>query len=458
LSHNKPHRLRLISMPAPITYNDAIQALNSRGNEVHGMHLGLGRIAAIAEELGHPQQCAPVVHIAGTNGKGSVAAMTESILRFAGLKTGLYTSPHLVRLEERIRVNGRNITPKAFTRAASRVLSAEEKLLSEGRINRNLTYFEFVTACAFLHFADSRVEVAVIEVGLGGTLDATNIVKPAVAVITGVAKDHQKILGNSLGAIAREKAGIIKHGTIVVSGCCRGVARKVIRSRAANCGARLMEWERDFAAGMVSETNGKCVIDLHSPLRHYSALRLPLAGRHQVRNASLAVIAVEQLAGEFLNSRDIRSGLSAAVWPGRMQEFCCPRRTFLDGAHNPEGSGILADHLGRIRHGKIQLVFGAMQDKDIRRMGRILFPLADSVHLAALRNERAAQPREMAAGFPEFETRIRQYADSAQALQAAWAECSADGLVVVTGSLYLIGELLPLIERSAYRSNFRPTK
>ncbi len=428
-------------------YRAAIRILNSRGNEVHGIHLGLSRIRAMMTSLGNPHLQAPVIHIAGTNGKGSVAAMTESILRHAGLKTGLYTSPHLVRLEERIRINGRNITRGAFAASADPVLACESALLSSGAIQRPLTYFEFLTACAFVHFARSRIEVAIVEVGLGGALDATNVVEPAVAVITGVARDHQNILGNSIAGIAREKAGVVKAGITVLSGCTIGAAQRIVRQRARECEARLLELDRELRARIVSEKAGLCTIELTTPLRRYSSLRLPLAGRHQARNATLAIAAVEQVVGDYLGPGDIRRGLSAAVWPGRMQEFEKPRRTILDGAHNPEGSAILADHLSRIEAREIHLVFSAMKDKEIGSMGRKLFPLAKAIHLAPLQNERAALPSDVASIHQKFKRRLRQYRGSHEALQAAWAECPPGGIVVVTGSLYLVGEVLPLILR-----------
>jgi len=207
---------------------------------VEKIHLGLQRISAVMQSLNHPQARYPSLHIAGTNGKGSVAAMSESILRQAGWKCGLYTSPHLLTIGERIRVGGRQISPRRFADVATRIRQCERSLLRNHALDRRLTYFEFVTACAFLHFAEQAIDVAVIEVGLGGRLDATNIVSSRVCVITGVSHDHQDFLGKTLAKIAAEKAGIIKPGVPVISGCQPQEARRVVRRTARSADAPLV--------------------------------------------------------------------------------------------------------------------------------------------------------------------------------------------------------------------------
>ncbi len=373
--------------------------------------------------------------------------MVESILRRSGVKTALYTSPHLVRLEERIRVGGRNISRPDLADAGSQITAVERMLLKDGRIDRPLTYFEFITGCAFIHFARRSVEVAVIEVGLGGTLDATNVLDPRLCVITGVSYDHQNLLGNTLAEIAREKAGIIKRGVTVISGCASAVVRRVVRHKARTEAAPLLEIDRDYSFQARSMRRGRFTFDLITPLRFYKALRLALAGEHQICNAALAVAAVENLPQFPVTMKDVRHGLASVEWPGRLDEFRTRRRTLLDGAHNPDGVRMLSQHIRQIRADRVHLVFAAMRDKNIREMAKFLFPLAESIHLAPLKNPRSAAPEAIEAMFPSFRARMRRHSSAAKALQAAWRECPVRGLVVVTGSLYLMGEVLPMVHR-----------
>jgi dihydrofolate synthase/folylpolyglutamate synthase len=422
-----------------------LSLLAERGNEVHGMHLGLHRIAAIMEALDNPHERYPVLHIAGTNGKGSVAAMSESILRAAGRKTGLYTSPHLERLQERIRVRGRDIPIQKFVAVAKRILCREDELVASRALDIRLTFFEFLTACAFLHFAEEEVDVAVIEVGLGGRLDATNVVHPQACIITGISYDHQDLLGGTLEKIAREKAGIIKARTPVISGCRAPEARRVIRTRARRLGAPLTEIDRDFLIRVTAERGPFFTIDLQTPKRLIPRLTLSLAGSHQVRNAAMAVAGVEAIESLAVTDAQIRRGLARTRWQGRLDEYRAKRRTLLEGAHNPEGAQALRDYLARYEKDEIHLVFGALQDKDIEEIGRQLFPLAQSIHLTPVANSRTAEPAMIAAKQPRFRGKMKIHPNAVTALRAAWKACPPRGLVVVTGSLYLVGELLPLV-------------
>jgi dihydrofolate synthase/folylpolyglutamate synthase len=432
-----------------LKHSEALEVLYRRGNEVQNLDLGLERITAVMESFGNPHQSYPALHIAGTNGKGSVAAMSESILRHGGWKTGLYTSPHLVNVEERIRVAGINISRQKFAALVSRVTKHEATLLDEGRISRPLTYFEIVTACGFLHFAAERIDAAIVEVGLGGKHDATNILTPAASVLTPISYDHEVLLGNTIARIAGEKAGIIKPGVAVVTGPQLGEARAVLVRRARALNAPLVDVERDCLLKLLDSKGGRCRIDLETPHRKYSGLQLSLAGQHQAVNAAIAVSAVEALRYLPVKPSDVRRGLACTRWPGRLDEYWIRRRTLLDGAHNAGAARILRAYLRDQDVQNVHLVFGALRDKDIERLGRILFPLANTIHLTAIGNSRSARPSEIADLHPRHRSRMQFYERPAAALLGAWAACPPDGLVVVTGSLYLVGELLPAVQREA---------
>jgi dihydrofolate synthase / folylpolyglutamate synthase len=428
-----------------MNYQETLKFLALRGNEVSTMHLGLHRTLAMMQALGNPQHRYPSIHIAGTNGKGSAAAMSESILRHAGLVTGLYTSPHLVRVEERMRINGKPIAPSFFARLATRIRKTESALQKNGRLDRLLTTFEFLTCCAFLCFAEKRIDIGVIEVGLGGKLDATNVIRPRVSVITGIALDHQYLLGNTLTKIAGEKAGIIKEATPAISGCFDPEPQRVIRRYARKMHAPLMEIFEDCRIRIIGERRGYYRFDLETPSWIYRGLKLSLPGEHQVRNAALAVLALEALRFSEVRVGDIRRGLSHTRWPGRLDEYKSRRRTLMDGAHNPDAARLLRHFLVKRKEKELHLVFGAVRDKDIRKIGTIIFPIATSIHLTPLANTRSASPEEIAAMCSGFKPKMKIHRTMREALLSAWSECSPSGLVVVTGSLYLVGELLPIV-------------
>jgi dihydrofolate synthase/folylpolyglutamate synthase len=375
--------------------------------------------------------------------------MSEAILRAAGFLTGIYTSPHLVRVEERIRVGGIPVPSSTFASLSSDVRAAEEALLAKEIIDRPLTTFEFLTCCAFLRFARQKVDVAVIEVGLGGKLDATNVIRPLCSVITSIALDHQQYLGNTIRKIAAEKAGIIKKGVPAVSGCGDPAAEEVVRRRAKAVGTGLVELGGDLVIQNARMRGGRATMDLQTPARRYTNLKLSLAGEFQARNAALAVAAVETLESFNIGAADIRRGLSCTRWEGRLDEYRAARRTLLDGAHNPAAAAILRDYLKQRKESEIHMVFGAMRDKDIRNVAAILFPLAKHIYLTPLLNPRAAKPEDVANMFPEHHERITICRDMKSALRAAWADCPPPGLTLITGSLYLIGDILPFVRRSA---------
>jgi dihydrofolate synthase/folylpolyglutamate synthase len=412
------------------------------------------------EAFGNPHEKFASLHIAGTNGKGSVAAIAESILRHGGWTTGIFVSPHLRKIEERIRVNGREISPRRFASLASQIRLKEAALLRKKQIDHPLTFFEFVTACAFLHFAQAGVDLAVVEVGLGGRLDATNILLPQCTVITGVSYDHQALLGNTLAKIAREKAGIVKTGVPIVSGCVVPEARDVIRKHARRLAAPLVEIDRECTIECTGQRDGRYSMNLKTPSNVYERLHLSLAGKFQLRNAAMAIAAVERLTSFPVTASAVRHGVAKTQWPGRMESYRAARWTLLDGAHNPEAAKILREHLRTLNASEFHFVFGGMLDKDLGKMGAILFPMARSIHLGPIDNPRAASPRAIVALNAKFQNRMRVHASAAGALRGAWRECPSDGCVVITGSLYLLGELLPFVRKSTesqpgrYRSRF----
>ncbi len=412
-------------------YQDSVRFLYALGNESRTARLGLGRIQALLAELGHPEKRRGIVHVAGTNGKGSTCAMLESALRAAGWSTGLFTSPHLAEPTERIRVNGAPVAPDVFACAFDAVHAAAEALLAREAIDAHPTYFECVTAMAFLLFQEADVQWQVLEVGMGGRLDATNVVQPELCVITPVDLDHERYLGRGIESIAAEKAGIIKPGAPLVLAKQRAEAEGVLLEAARRAGVpviRSAEWPVEnlkvHARGCAFSSRGY-------------RIECGLPGRHQVDNALTAIAALDRLGVP----RDaIERGLAAARWPGRLEYIDGTPEVLLDGAHNPAGTRALADYLREFCAGRrITLIFGAMRDKAVEESAGVLFPLCEEVILTAPRQARAVRP-EALRDFAEH-SRCRVAAGVAQALEMARG---AD-LVLVTGSLFLVGEARSLL-------------
>jgi dihydrofolate synthase/folylpolyglutamate synthase len=410
-----------------------------------GIKLGLENITILLQALGDPHRTFAAVHVAGTNGKGSVSAMLDLILRHHGLRTGLYTSPHLVSVEERIRVNGGRITPDAFCAFIGRTRETIEGLMSGGRLVYHPTFFEVLTALAFLHFAERKVEVAVLEVGLGGRFDATNIVRPLVSVITTISRDHEKHLGSTLREIAFEKAGIVKPGVPVVCGVSKGVALAEIRRLALE---RTAPFIRVFGPGTAFEslrTQRGFRFRYESGAGEY-VFTPGLAGRYQGANAAVAIRTAEVLGRSWkplLKSKILR-GIREARWEGRLETVSKKPPVILDGAHNEEGAGSLADHIRDVIRKPVILVFAAMKDKNIRAMARRLFPEAKTVILTQVPYKRSALTAEILKSAREFEGRIRQEPDVARAVRLALEESAGRVPVVIAGSLFLVGEVKKL--------------
>jgi len=437
-----------------MNFDEAIKYLYSLGNETLSMKLGLESVRALASVSGDPQKAFPAVHIAGTNGKGSTAAMTSSILRAAGLRVGLYTSPHLVSITERIRIGDDEIAPDEFSRLATDVRAAGERLVAEKALPASPTFFEQVTMISYLYFAEREVDLAVMEVGLGGRLDATNICEPVVTAITPVGFDHQKYLGDALSSIAGEKAGIVKSGVPVVIAPQSGEAMTAIIARCREMNAPVIETSDplDIEAEGGDENIGRYRFRYRASHDEY-AVRLGLRGRHQITNALVAIHIAEQLqtAGFDIPSPAIVEGLNTAEWPGRL-EMIRPSPSqaplLLDGAHNAAGARALRDFLDEYFHSiPITIIFGAMADKAIGEMSEILFPAADRVIITRIASPRAADPNAIAEMVKPDVVCIENVD---KALEEAVRITPRHGLICVCGSLFLIGEVKQSLLQDTY--------
>ncbi len=414
--------------------------------EQFGIKLGLDAMRVLLAGLGDPHRRWPCVHVAGTNGKGSVTAMIDTALRAAGWRTGRYTSPHLTRLEERIVVAGAEVTPAVFDQALGRVFAVIDRLQASGALTATPTFFEVSTAAAFVVFADAAVDVAVVEVGLGGRFDATNVVVPAVTAVTSIDFDHERHLGSTLAAIAGEKAGIAKRGVPLVVGALPDEARDVVAQVAAAVGAPLISVPDTVAIVSTGEA-GHAVLRLTTPERTYPPVRLGLAGRHQIGNAAVAVRALEMLAARS----PIRTGVDAVVtglrdvrWPARLEWLHRPgdgARVLVDAAHNPAGARALASYLEEAGIPAVTLVTSVMRDKDV---AGVLAPLLP--HAARVVTTRAASPRATTAeDLAAAVTRLGAPGLPVTAQDDPWtAACDALGdrrPVVIAGSIFLVGPL-----------------
>jgi dihydrofolate synthase / folylpolyglutamate synthase len=440
-----------------MNYAESVRALMALGRELAApqqarvQKFGLENIATLAEALGNPQLALPCAHIAGTNGKGSAAAMLDSVLRAAGLRAGLYTSPHLEGINERIRLDGADISDDDFAAAWNRVQAAIESLLASGKLAAHPTYFECITAMAFVAFAGKTLDFAVYEVGLGGRLDATNIVQPEVAVITSIDFDHEDFLGHSIEEIASEKAGIIKPGAWVVSSAERPEARVVIARRCKELDARLVEIDLAWRIDEIHALDG-CYRVRASALHSRKALAIepPLPGRFQIRNA-LAAATAARLLGERgfpVDDEAIVRGIRTVRWPGRLERLRESPAVFLDGTHNPAGARELLKFWEENFKGRrILLVYGAMRDKAVDEIAGLLFPAADFVIFTKPRQPRAISAPLLAEMTSHLAPQSAVIADPGKALEQAIEMASPDDAVFATGSLYLVGDL-----RSYWRS------
>lgn len=428
-------------------YSDAVKYLYGLGHEVLAAKFGLENITLLLEKLGRPEREFKSVIVAGTNGKGSVAAMLESIARASGHRTGLLTSPHLVKIEERIRVAGKEIAEPDFARLVNEVRQASEALVAEKKLQALPTFFEQVTATALVYFRESGVDLAVLEVGLGGRLDATNAVDGILSIVTSIDYDHQDILGHEIGQIAAEKAGIIKSGGNVVIGRQHfDEATEALMRRCLEVGAPPVFVNEP--SQVVGNDYGRITFDYESAQSTYKRVMLGLRGRHQAENAGAAIEASEVLnsLGVRIPREAIIRGLREVSWPGRLEYIDDRPPLLLDGAHNRAGARILRAYLDEFWHGPLTLIFGAMADKDVAGMASELFGAAQTIVLTRVKDSRAATNARM--GKPALgASRNVIFTESVrQALSWARSVTSPGGLICVAGSLYLVGEVKRLLE------------
>ncbi len=418
-----------------MSYPDSVRYLYSLGNELKaGAKLGLERMQALLNGLGNPEQAQRFIHVAGTNGKGSTCAMIASALKSAGLRTGLYTSPHLATPTERIQIDGYPISESKFVELFEIVHRRAEAMLDAGELDAHPSYFETVTAMAFLAFQD-QTDAVVLEVGLGGRLDATNVVTPSLCVITPVDYDHEVFLGNTLVSIASEKAGILKPGIPVVVGRQHPAAEQVILLRAAELGCKVVSAQdhkiRDLS---LSPYGSSFCFD-------GNRFDCPLPGRHQTDNALNAILACREFD---ISLGAVAAGLARTRWPGRL-EFVSRRPDFvLDGAHNPSGARALASYIREFHKDRpVWLVYGAMRDKAIEEVASQLFPLSSKVIVTAPNFPRALRP-EAILGMTDHPNAITA-ATIEEAIELAW-QAPGDAIVFFTGSLFVVGEARALLK------------
>jgi len=467
-----------------MSYETAVSQMFALGHELAqtpSHKFDLKHMRVLLAELQHPERRFPAVLIAGTNGKGSTAATLASILRASGIKTGLYTSPHLLRINERIQVDGIEIGDDEFAGLHRKVDSVAEQLVARGELPWHPSFFEMMTAIAFEYFAQERVELAVLEVGMGGRLDATNVVEPLVSVITDISLDHQKFLGDTVTEIAREKVGIIRPGGVVVTLPQQPEANDVIGNTVMELGARGVNAVPYVppvspASGGYFQTTSKTfnaeIAEIAEKDRVGYFYRYPLdvmgreilvetalVGRHQLRNVALAIATAVELSGRFsgITATTVERGIRETSWPGRFQQIALPGwpEIVFDVAHNPAGAWALRAALSeRYPDRRLIFVFGAMRDKAIAEMTEILFPLAESVVVTRAENPRSASPEEIQEAAVRTSVDIAAAADVEAALATAKTLAGADAVIVVTGSIYLVGEAMRVLE--AERLRFQP--
>lgn len=458
-----------------MTYKEALKYLSLLKRKE--IKFGLGRIKQVLKELGKPQDKFSVIHIAGTNGKGSVASFIYSVLQEAGYKVGIYLSPHLIDLRERIQINGKWISKEEIVNLTEKIANISEHLIIE------LTYFEFLTIIAFFYFAKQKTDFAIIEVGMGGRLDATNAIKSSlVSIITNIDYEHKNYLGNTLSKIAYEKAGIIKDGGFVITGTKHKSAFIQIRKICQKKKANLFSLGKDFLAveskkklSVAKKNSFYQEFNYQGIINDYEGLKIQLLGKHQIENASLSLGCIEILQffyGVFITKKHIRKGLYRSFWPGRFEILEVPIfnshrvRVLLDGAHNPSSFRMLQRTLRDkvISYRKLFVLFGVLVDKDVRKILKILLPLVDKFVISRPATERALAPEAIYSWVIKFLPKERVilggrvledikrifrevllWSKPCEQGESRFKKIKEEALILVTGSLYLVGEVKKIL-------------
>ena len=432
-----------------MNFDQALRYLLGLGHETLAMKLGLRNTELLLERLGNPQSAYKSVQIAGTNGKGSTAVMLDSICRAGGIRTGLYTSPHLISITERIKIDGNEISTVEFAELATEVRSAADSLMTENAIEALPTFFEHVTAIALLAFKKAGLQLAILETGMGGRLDATTVAGASTVAITPVAMDHEEYLGNTLSEIASEKAAIIRPRVNAIIGNQTPEALRVILNRSSevgvvpDIGVPGIEVEK-------ATKDGRYTVSLKTTQDYYKHLTIGVRGHHQIENAALAIRIAELLRqrGWDVTKTAIVEGIEKANYSGRLELIDGASPVLLDGAHNPAGAGALRQYLSEHVDGPITLVFGAMRDKKLDAIAQQLFPIAAQLIITAPQNPRAAEPaylRKLAMDHLSH-TNIHVAVPAGAALHKAKELTPPGGLICVTGSLYLVGEIRSVLD------------
>jgi dihydrofolate synthase/folylpolyglutamate synthase len=432
-----------------MSFREAVEYLLSLGHETLTIKLGLRNTQLLLAALNNPERAFPALQIAGTNGKGSVAAMLDSICHAAGIRCGLYTSPHLVSITERIKIAGTEITHEEFAACATEVRDASEQLLNDEQFEALPTFFEQVTAIGLLAFRKAGIELAILETGLGGRLDSTTAANARIVAVTPIAMDHEEYLGQTLESIASEKAAIIRPGVSAVIAKQQPEALKVLLRRCEEVGVTpILVNDSHGIEGTTAD--GRFCVTFDTGAGHYKRVLLGLRGRHQIDNAAVAIRLAELLraTGFTIPHSAIVGGIESAVHPGRLELIPHEPAFLIDGAHNPAGARSLREYLDRFAPRPLTLVFGAMRDKQLDQIGEILFPSADTVILTKVQNPRTALLEMLRPVANRFvRGKVLETDSSAEALRVALQETSPKGLICIAGSLYLAGEMRPDILR-----------
>ena len=407
----------------------------------------LKRVDCLLELAGNPHHGGKFIHIAGTKGKGSTAAMVASVLKAAGFKVGLYTSPHLTSFRERIRINGEMISEEQVCDLITRLKPGIDELRKQSDDLGHISFFDVYTTLGFLFFTEQKTDFSVLEVGMGGKLDATNVVNPLVSVITQISYDHMLSLGNTIAEIAAEKAGIIKENGYVITSPQVPEALEVIRNESAEKKARLFEVGEDIRFRKIANSR----MDVSGIFGEYENLQVPLIGDHQLINAATAVGTLEILRfhGFTIPVEDVRTGLQRTEWPARVEVVQRDPIIIVDSAHNAASAEALRSAIeSNFDYDRLIVVIAIAQHKDLKGMGRYLCPIADELILTKVNNPRAMKPEEMKAELAGLCGDVIITQDTKSALKKAQLIAGPRDLICITGSVYLAGEIMPILERA----------